>query len=294
MTRIFTFGCSYTSYLPWPTWANFLGLEYENYQHWGIPGLGCRGIAERVAECHARNNITSDDIVVVQWTSHLRHDYFRFLEDGQYHWRAAGSVFAEHNSQTFSLDWIEKFFDEPAYIMHSLNAMVSVISLLKSTGCKWYMTSIGDFTKLGSDLDNVRGDETIGNVLSIENNYPQFNFYVDHIWKDHATHWLKPIGTYAIENHDNEWRWRNSEGDLVLFDRHPSPTQHVGWLNTQLRPALGLGTPHKEQELWLQELARLKYTHINNLEMFYAAVNSSEFEFEFWPHNIWFRPAEGF
>ena len=42
------------------------------YENWGFPGLGNRAIAERVAECHIKNNITKDDTVLVQWSTHTQ------------------------------------------------------------------------------------------------------------------------------------------------------------------------------------------------------------------------------
>ena len=65
--RLFTFGCSFTSYL-WPTWADILGLEFTSANNWGHSGLGNRAIAERVAEAHAHFNFTKDDVIIVQWT----------------------------------------------------------------------------------------------------------------------------------------------------------------------------------------------------------------------------------
>ena len=73
MTRLYVLGCSFSNYA-WPTWADMLGLEFDEYENWAFPGLGNRAIAERVAEIHARNTLTKDDTVVIQWTSHLRHD----------------------------------------------------------------------------------------------------------------------------------------------------------------------------------------------------------------------------
>lgn len=294
MPRLFTFGCSYTSYLGGPTWANFLGLEYEHYENWGIAGIGCRAISERVAECHARNNITSDDIVVVQWTSHLRHDYCKFVKDNNYHWRALGSIFAEHNSKTFTPEWIDKFFDESAYLMHSLNAMISVISLLKSSGCTWYMTSIGDFTKLGGDLATSQADENLILATSIEKDFPQFNFYTDRIWKEHAHHWIKPIAIHAIENPDTAWRFKDENGRLSIVDRHPSPVQHVSWLNTYLRPALGLGDAPIEQQRWLDSINELKANTHDDVNSFWTKLNTQVTEHKYWPDHIWFRPVEGF
>ena len=38
MSRLFTFGCSFTNYA-WPTWADFLGLEFEHFENWGVSGV---------------------------------------------------------------------------------------------------------------------------------------------------------------------------------------------------------------------------------------------------------------
>ncbi len=38
----------------WPTYADFLGYEFDYYENWAFPGLGNRAIAERVAECHVK------------------------------------------------------------------------------------------------------------------------------------------------------------------------------------------------------------------------------------------------
>lgn len=58
MDRLYTFGCSYTSW-NWPTWADIMSLEANYYENWGHAGLGNRAIAERVAECNIKiNSIT--------------------------------------------------------------------------------------------------------------------------------------------------------------------------------------------------------------------------------------------
>ena len=61
--RFFAFGCSYTSY-GWPTWANLLSLNFDEYHNWALAGLGNRAIAERVAEANARYKFDKDDLVV--------------------------------------------------------------------------------------------------------------------------------------------------------------------------------------------------------------------------------------
>ena len=73
MSRLFTFGCSYTSFY-WPTYADILGVQFDEYQNWGQSGLGNRAIVEKLSECIVNNNITEDDVFIVQWTDFHRHD----------------------------------------------------------------------------------------------------------------------------------------------------------------------------------------------------------------------------
>ena len=56
--RLFAFGCSFTHYA-WPSYADFLGYEFDSFSNWAHPGLGNRAIAQRVAECNIKNNFVS-------------------------------------------------------------------------------------------------------------------------------------------------------------------------------------------------------------------------------------------
>lgn len=268
MKRLFVFGCSYTAYGAYPTWADFLGLEFDKYENWAISGLGNRGIAERVAECYARNNFTKDDIVVVQWSSHLRHDFFnpKKILGRALNWKTYGSIFSPLNAPLYDRNWYENFFFEPAYVMHSLNNMVQTQALLKSTGCKWYMTSIGDWPKLGADLEHSSSDYHAPDykILGIKEQWPEFKFYLKKIWDEHSDHWLQPMALHANEIPELAWWfeppdevpvWKEATRKGKLYkEPHPSPRQHASWLNTNLRPLLGLGDPPEDQELWLKEL----------------------------------------
>ena len=48
-------------------------------------------------------------------------------------------------------------FDEPAYLMHTLNNIGLTQGFLKSIGCEWYMTSIGDIRDMGDDFRDAPG-----------------------------------------------------------------------------------------------------------------------------------------
>ena len=62
MSRLFTFGCSFTATEHYPSWSAFLGLEFKHYENWGVSGIGCKAIAERVAECHSKNKFTKESL----------------------------------------------------------------------------------------------------------------------------------------------------------------------------------------------------------------------------------------
>jgi hypothetical protein len=256
MARLFTFGCSFTATEYYPSWSNFLGLEFKQYENWAVTGIGCRAIAERIAECHVKNKFTEDDIVIVQWTTHLRHDYFNpdsVKRPSRMGWKTSGNMFNLVQQDVFTEQWIKDFFHEPGYVLNCLNYMILTQSLLKSTGCKWFMTSIGDWTKLGSDLHPDLP------TVDIRKQIPDLVPYCKSIWEDHKDHWIEPIALSAQRNPELDWYFNNAEkpGEKYL-ESHPSPRQYVMWLNEYLRPKLGLGAPPKEQELWIIQLEKIK------------------------------------
>ena len=66
--RLYTFGCSFTKY-KWPTWADFIGTQFETYENWGQPGAGNFFIATQVYECCQRNCVGVDDTILVMLSS---------------------------------------------------------------------------------------------------------------------------------------------------------------------------------------------------------------------------------
>jgi hypothetical protein len=103
MKRFFAFGCSYTNYA-WPTWANLLSTNYDEFYNWGLAGIGNRAIAERVAEANVKHQFTKDDLVIVQWSSHLRNDWWHkySCSDRPYQWKTSGSIFNYINEKIYA------------------------------------------------------------------------------------------------------------------------------------------------------------------------------------------------
>jgi hypothetical protein len=295
--RLFTFGCSYTQY-QFPTWADFLGLEFEHYENWGLSGTGCRSIAERLAECHARRNITKDDVVIIQWSTHLRHDFYTpapIDNRTAMNWKTWGSVFSYRNAKIYDKRWFDTFFFEPGYIMHCLNHILASQLILESIGCTWYMTSIGHWPMLSSDLDMSSGawEKRLEKDITIEKDFPELKFYLKPIWEDRSEKWISPIALCANDNQDHWWYLYDTNGD-VFREQHPSPMQHAIWLNTYLRPKLGLTDVPPEQGKWISQLNAIKDSVGGIRESMEEVFLHKQQEQEYWPVGYWPRALEGF
>jgi hypothetical protein len=263
MSRLFTFGCSFTKYT-WPMWSDIFGLEFDHFENWGVSGGGNICIANRVIECIVKNNITSDDIVVVQWSTHLRHDYhtFEYLTDGpdkEAGWKTKGSIFNYLNVKKHDKTWLKNFFDEQSYVMLTLNAIHSTQLALESTGCKWAMTSLADISNLGSDISIDPGYNESSTKQKLWDEYPLFLPYKDKIWNDKFT-WVDPIGPFCWKRMDEMYWWLDDGETERWCDPHPSINLSIDWLYNKLKPALNLDNTKliDEQKQWVIDCADLK------------------------------------
>lgn len=191
MRRLFTFGCSFTKY-GWPTWADLLGETYWNL-NWGNPGVGNRAIAERIVEAHTNFKFTKDDIIIVQWSSYIRHDYARpDIEDSRTNmWKTKGNIFSKWNKKVFDDKWIKTFWNEQAYLLHTLHHIMLTQGFLESIGCTWYMTSITDIEELRMCDTNENDPPT--NVANLWEFDPSLMPYRECIWLEKEEHWLPPL-----------------------------------------------------------------------------------------------------
>ena len=283
MRRFFAFGCSFTHYT-WPTWATMLALNYDYAENWGLAGLGNRAIAERVAEAHAKHNFTKDDTIIVQWSTHLRHDWYHkySLPDRSYGWKTCGSVFGYMNEKLYDQNWITTFFYEPAYVMHTLNNIVLVQSLLNSIGCTWYMTSIGDIRNIGADTrDDIsygeKGNITTPYDKNVENvlwkKLPELEVYNNTIWEEHRDRWLMPLDTF-VQIYDNGAAYSYKDDTFFgkktyAVDLHPTPRQHLMWLKQELSDKIKISSDTFDiSEKISEHVDNLYIKHKNSKETF--------------------------
>lgn len=107
MTRLFTFGCSFT-WWPWPTWADIIAYDLDiPHYNWGIPGLGNVGIHSRLLECDLTNKFTKDDIILVVWSSWNREDRYdvKVRQNVCPKWTSLGDVHTSYNKSFVKNHW---------------------------------------------------------------------------------------------------------------------------------------------------------------------------------------------
>lgn len=180
MTRLFTFGCSFTSYI-WPTWADIIGNYFDEYQNWGSAGAGNYYISSRVFECNSVNNFRKDDVILIMFSQYFRND----MIDKDSVWINAGNIY---NQTLYDEHFVEKYWsDEHGYFMSWYN-ISSVKTLLDSIGCKYKLMSAFDIVSRKDDLTNNKGrmkncSSELAKILTTDNlfdfitNEPKYQFH---------------------------------------------------------------------------------------------------------------------
>lgn len=136
MSTLYAVGCSHTRYC-WPTYADILSQEYDNFENWGQSGFGNFAIMHRVVEI--ADKMQSDDRLIVQWTYPTRFDFHR-KGDG---WYQGGNL--QHNFDQVQ-DTINKFaYDPDSYQWH----METFIKLTK----QYLDTNVVDYNMIGVDFN---------------------------------------------------------------------------------------------------------------------------------------------
>lgn len=207
MRRLFTVGCSFTSFY-WPTWADILGSTYDEYYNWGLSGLGNRAICERLAEISLTQKLSEDDTVIVQWTDFHRHDIHYPDIDAKSNWRAGGNIWVKE----VEMEWVKDFWNESSYVYHSLN-----------------------FIHLGNNLlDNLPCETFVANMIDINDDLEKLHPEYKTINQDN---WLMPFATFVKqENYKGtnhvQWDWDHLIRKKVIktkTDLHPTPYLYLKW-----------------------------------------------------------------
>jgi hypothetical protein len=222
MTRLFTFGCSFTQYWRWPTWADYVGRGFDRYENWGLCGAGNAYIFNSLIECHQRNKLASGDLVLIMWTNTSREDRYvgdRWLEGGNIYW---GTALGE--------DYVRRFACERGYLIRDLAIIAACEQLLTHWGCDWRWFAMAPLDRTNSD--NHLGENPV--------RLPQ----VDQDVRDLYHTVIKQIRPSVLETVFGG-SWFTGDGipdshDGSRRDFHPTPLEHVQYID---RVAADLSDP---------------------------------------------------
>lgn len=131
MTRIFTFGCSVTSYA-WPTWPVIMSYDLKipcyNFAH---PGMGNVGIYHMVLYADMLYKFTENDIILIMWSSWSRED--RFLNGD---WVGGGSVFHDN---FYDRKFLKKYWDHDNDVIKNASAIIAITKMYEKN-IRWQGT----------------------------------------------------------------------------------------------------------------------------------------------------------
>ena len=203
MSRLFTFGCSFTKY-HWPTWANILGKEYHEHQNWAEPGAGNQFILNSLVECNLRNKISNLDTVGIMWTNVARED--RYLT----YWSLPGNIYTQ---DTYDEKFVRNMITTKGLYIRDLAFIYSVDKILKDIGCRYFYLSMVDITNpLNHGITDVSEDLQ-----------ELFDLYTPVLKQ------IKPSIHNLIFNYD----WNSRPAMLEngkRHDYHPLPLEHIEYM----------------------------------------------------------------
>ena len=117
--RLFTFGCSHTQYV-WPSWADILGLNFEQFYNFGQPGSGIFYTLYQFVFGNQHFKFGTNDTLIFMLSNEDRLD---IVKQGQ--WLSEGHTL--HNRHIFG----EKFFEHYSEV-HAIESAYIYVYFLKN------------------------------------------------------------------------------------------------------------------------------------------------------------------
>jgi len=208
--RLFTFGCSFTKFWQWGTWANILAYDLDiPFYNLGRGGAGNSYIANRISQSDNVYNFTKNDLVIVCWTTYSRED--RWTEQG---WVGSGNV---HTDETYPKDFIMNFCSDDHFMLKDL-ALINLV-------------------------DGFLTNKTNHHMCSIDRMIP---YGLEHFLEKQQSVLLKINPSYADVIYDGNLANANVPQDQDLIspniDNHPTLLQHLTYLERTFETPVSTAT----------------------------------------------------
>lgn len=266
--RAFFFGCSFTSY-DWPTWADAIGhtLHAQGYEYYnfGLPGAGNDLIFKTMMRAHHEYNITSDDLVMVMWTSWNREDRYLHNNYGDTAWQLQGNVL---NTDFYDQDFISKYWSLENDVITSITAISAAraifdINYEASLAVTEYVPeSLRDDPVLSAmtevQMPNVipdRPDQTT--ALGVMDGHPMISDtlkYVDQV--------VTPVTGIALEQDTRDWL---NEFEIFMVDTL-APLDHI----------IAHADSQTRQDIWSRVSDKIFNHHINYRKQYMMMTDGPE------------------
>ena len=202
--RFFSFGCSFTS-LWWPTWNDYIGLNFDEYYNYGSGGADNKNILYKFIMADRRHKFTSDDYIIIMFTSFNR---FSYVGKDNFYIHNIGDL-VDHNLKVHP---IGKNYNFATAIYDSCIMIQSLKTILDAKNIKYeFLQSMKhDFY---NDNFKMEGD-------------------VDPLYKDTLKLFKYPVmETWCYENYEFT-KERVTWQDTKHQDGHPLPQHHLDFVKT--------------------------------------------------------------
>lgn len=197
MSRLFTFGCSFTNYR-WSTWADCLAPEFGSFENWAQSGAGNHYIFNSVMEADQRHNFTTGDTVIVCWTNAMRED--RYTD----RWQTLGNV---TTCSVYNESYVRDAVTERGCLIRDLAMIKATQVLLKQKrNVRWQFLSMCP----------------IGNLQQFDDSASQHQDVLD-LYQNVLNNIMPSYRETVFQS-----GWRSSG------DPHPSPAEHLAYLDVVL------------------------------------------------------------
>lgn len=207
--RFFAYGCSFTRYA-WPTWADILGRNYQEYYNYGCYGAGNHYIFNALMESDQHHRITKNDLIIIQWSCSSREDRYKDRK-----WITPGGV-----GNNWSRKEIIRFFDFRGFVIRDLAMIKAAKMFLDKIGCEYYFLSMVPFT-----TNNMHKELSDSDTSDVEVLYKDVLDFIKPSYED-------TFGTFSTRRPLKLY-------DIVVHDSHPIPSEHFLYLQETLPHLLG-------------------------------------------------------
>jgi hypothetical protein len=208
MSRIFTFGCSFTEYI-WPTWADIILKDNKGY-NFGKTGAGYDQIMYSILEADRQYTFTHEDKIIIMFTTPIRWD---LIKGSKTSWICSGQITNSNYSQ-----YLDELYSVDGLIFKSIYNIVLIDSYLKQKHLNYYFGSINNlFQDVGNYFEN----------LELE---PETYELIDHV-RSNIKFNMTSFHDYLYPN-SKEWVKTKVWEEYV--DYHPTITEQYEWVKNIL------------------------------------------------------------